>query len=108
MRRAGLDLGAVDRRDQVDGDVVAGLDRPLDAVERAEPLAQRVQLLVDVVVGDGHVVDGDRDPVELRQGDLGPDVDLGGEASCFPSSRLVTSMSGWPRARTPCSRAASA
>ena len=66
-------------------------------VQRGEPLAQAVELLVDVVVGDLGVVDGDLEAVVVRQVELGPDVDLGGELQvAAPSSNSVTSTSGWP------------
>ena len=53
---------------------------PLDRLQAAEPLAQRSELLVHVVVGDRGVVDAHRDAVQRRKGDLGTDVHLGGEA----------------------------
>ena len=51
----------------------------LDTGQGAEPSAQLVELLVDVVVGDLKVVDGDGELAERGHGDLGPNVDLGGE-----------------------------
>ena len=52
------DLGALDGLavlggDEVDGDEVAVGGGPLDVGEAAEALAQRLDLLLDVVVGDG-------------------------------------------------------
>ena len=44
-----------------------------------EPLAQRLHLLLDVLVGDRDVVDGDLEAGVVGQRDLGADVDLGGE-----------------------------
>ena len=78
----GLGLGhvlAVDGGRQVDGDEVALLDGTLDAGEGAEPGAQRLQLVVDVLVADLDRVDGDLQGAQVRQRDLGADVDLGGE-----------------------------
>ena len=51
----------------------------LDAGERGEARAQRVELLVDVGVGDLGVGDRDLEAVVVGQLDLGADVDLGGE-----------------------------
>ena len=81
LRCARPSIGLAARgRGEVERHVVAVLRRPLDALERAEPLAQRVEFLRDLVVGHVDVVDGDRDAVQVRDGDLGTDVDLGGEA----------------------------
>ena len=65
--------------DQVDDDEVAVGGRPLDVDQGREALAERGHLLVDVVVGDREVVDLRGQVVVRRQGDLGLDVDLGGE-----------------------------
>ena len=46
---------------QVDREEVAVGCGALDLGERGEALAQRLELLVDVVVGDGGVLDRDRD-----------------------------------------------
>ena len=51
----------------------------LDVDEGGEPLAQRLDLLLDVVVGDLDVVDLRLEAVVVGHRDLGPDVDLGGE-----------------------------
>ncbi len=78
------DLGALDRLavlggDQVDGHEVAVGRRALDVAQGAEPLTQRLDLVVDVVVGDRGVVDLGAQAVPVGNGDLGADVDLGGE-----------------------------
>ncbi len=70
---------AVDGGGEIDGDEVAVLDRTLHAGQGAETLAQRLQLLLDVLVTDGERVDGHLDAVVGRQGDLRTHVDLGGE-----------------------------
>jgi hypothetical protein len=72
-------LGPVDRRGQVDLHVIADLGGPLDGLEGGEPLTQGPDLLVDLVLTDLYRVDGHLDPRQVGQGDLGPDVDLGGE-----------------------------
>ena len=72
-------LLAVDGRGQVDGDEVAVLRGALDAGEGAEAGAQVLQLGVDVLVGDLDGVDLDLERLEIGDGDVGPDVDLGGE-----------------------------
>ena len=51
----------------------------LDVLEGREPLPQRLDLLVDVLVGDHDVVDLHAQSVVRRDLDAGPDVDLGGE-----------------------------
>ena len=73
------DVLAVDGGRQVDRDEVAGLGGALDAGQGAEALLQRFQLGVDVVVVDLDGVDGQGQRGEVRQVDLGADVDLGGE-----------------------------
>ncbi len=78
----GLGLGyvlAVDGGRQVDRDEVAVLGGALDALERAEAGAQILQLGVDLLVGHLDGVDGDLQPLQVRELDLGPDVDLRGE-----------------------------
>jgi hypothetical protein len=65
--------------DEVDRDEVAVGGRALDVVEGAEALAQRLDLLLDVLVGHLDVVDLGLEAVVVRQRDLGLDVDLGGE-----------------------------
>ena len=92
-------------------DEVAVLGGALDADEGAEALAEALQPLVDVVVGDLDVVDRHRDAVELGQLELRPDVDLGGElqvAALAGSGTSVTSTSGWPSGRTSVSSTACA
>jgi hypothetical protein len=69
----------VQRGLQVDGDVVAVGGRTVDPGEHGEALTHGVDLLGDLLVGDLDVVDGDREPVQRRQRQLGSDVDLGGE-----------------------------
>ena len=64
---------------EVDGDEVAVLGRALDGLQHAEALAHDGDLLVDLLVGDLDVVDGDRELVQGRQLQLRGDVDLGGE-----------------------------
>ena len=54
---AALDGLAVAGGLEVDGGDVAVLRGTLDVLEGGEALAQGLDLLVDVVVGDGHVVD---------------------------------------------------
>ena len=66
-----VDLLAVDLGRQVDGDEVAVLDRPVDALERAEAGAQGVEALLHVLVGDRGLVDGQLDVGEVGQLDLG-------------------------------------
>ena len=51
----------------------------LDVVEGGEPLTQRLDLLLDVVVGELDVLDLGLEAVVGGQRDLGLDVDLGGE-----------------------------
>ncbi|CDZ88569.1 hypothetical protein RHRU231_420118 [Rhodococcus ruber] len=70
---------AADGRGQIDGHEVTVLHRTLDTGEGAETLTQRQQLLLDRLVGDLHGIDGDLDGGEVGQGDLGPDIHLGGE-----------------------------
>ena len=76
---AALDRLAVARGLEVDGGDVAVLGGALDVLEGGEALAQRLDLLVDVVVGDGHVLDLHAEPVVRRDLDRRPHVDLGGE-----------------------------
>ena len=64
---------------QVDRDEVALGGRPVGALERGEPLPQRADVLLDLVRGDVGVVDRHRQPVDVGQVELRPDVDLGGE-----------------------------
>ena len=65
--------------DEVEDDEVAVGGGALDVVEGAEALAQRLDLLVDVVVGDLDVVDGRPRGRCSRAGRSRADVDLGGE-----------------------------
>jgi hypothetical protein len=74
-----LDRVAVHAGRQVDRHVVARLDRPVGALQRGEPLAQRAQVLIHLLVGDVRVVHGDRHTVDVGQVELRPHVDLGGE-----------------------------
>ena len=73
-------LLAVDGGRQVDRDEVTVGDRPVHAGQGAEPGAQRLQLGIDVLVGDGST-GSTLTCSALRSGsvDLGADVDLGGE-----------------------------
>ena len=77
-------LGAVDDlavagRGQVDDHEVAVGRRPLDVGEGGEPLAQRLDLLLDVGVGDLEVLDLGLEALVVGQRDLGLHVHLGGE-----------------------------
>ena len=74
-----VDLLLADPRHEVEGDEVALARRAVDADEGAEALAQRVEALVDVGVGDLVVVDLHRQRGVLGQRDLGTHVDLDGE-----------------------------
>jgi hypothetical protein len=74
-----LDVLAVDRGRQVDGHEVAGLDRAVGAGQRAEPGAQLIKLLINLGVGKLHVVDRHREVAIGGDGEVGADVDLGGE-----------------------------
>ena len=65
--------------DEVDGDEVAVLRRPVDTLEGAESRPQGLQLGVDLFVGHLDRLDGDRQLAQVGQVDVGPDVDLGGE-----------------------------
>ncbi len=66
-------------RGQVDRRVVAVLGRALGGLEAGEALAQVVQVLLDVLVGDLGVVDGDAERGEVGELELRPDFDLGRE-----------------------------
>ena len=77
------DVLAGDRGRQVDGDEVAGLRGPLDALERSEPRPQGLQFGVDLLVGNLDGFDRNRDGAQVGQVDVGPDVDLGGEDQFF-------------------------
>jgi hypothetical protein len=74
-----LDLLAVDGGGEIDLDVVTGLRGTLDTRQGAEPGAQLVELLGDLVLGHLGLVDLDGQAVQVGEGDLGADVDLGGE-----------------------------
>ena len=78
------DLGALDDLAvlggvEVDDHEVAVGGRALDVGQGAEALTQRLDLLLDVGVGDLDVVDLGLEAVVRREVDLGLDVDLGGE-----------------------------
>ena len=94
-------LGAVHRRDEVERHEVALARGPLDGVELGEALAQLVDLLGDVVVVDGRVLDRHRQRVEGRQLELRPDVDLGGEGERLPVVELGDVDLGTPDRRDP-------
>src|SRR5439155_16913212 len=70
---------AVDRGGQVDRDVIAVGDRPLDALQRGEPVLQHGEPLGDLIRGDQGVVHGDGQAGQVGQVELGPDVHLDGE-----------------------------
>ena len=74
-----LDDLAVLGRLEVDDHEVAVGGGALDVDEGAEALTQRLDLLVDVGVGDLDVLDLGLEAVVVGQLDLGLDVDLGGE-----------------------------
>ncbi len=74
-----LELLPVAGGGQVQGHEVVVAGRPVDAGQAGEPLAQPVDLGVDLGVGDLRVVHGDSHAVVVGDGDLGPDVDLGAE-----------------------------
>ncbi len=74
-----VDLLATDLGPQVDRDEVAVLDRPVDADEGAEALAQRGEPLLDVLLARLDRVDGDGDAVRLGELDVGTNVGLDGE-----------------------------
>ena len=74
-----LQLLAVDGGRQVDGDEVAVLDGALDAGEGAEAGEEVVELGLHGLVVGLEGIDLDGDVGEVRQLDLGADVDLGGE-----------------------------
>ena len=64
---------------QVDRDDVTEGDRAVHPGQGAEPATQRLQLGLDVVVADLDRVHLDLERAQVRKGDLGADVDLGGE-----------------------------
>ena len=64
---------------EVEHDEVALGRRALDVVQGGEALAQRLDLLLDVGVGDLDVLDLGLEAVVVGHLDLGADVDLGGE-----------------------------
>ena len=64
---------------QVDDHEVTVGGGPLDVLEGAEALTHRLDLLLDVGVGELDVVDLGLDALVVGQRDLGLDVDLGGE-----------------------------
>ncbi|SKU81997.1 Uncharacterised protein [Mycobacteroides abscessus subsp. abscessus] len=74
-----LDLLAVNGGRQIDRDEVAVLGGALDALEGAEPGAQRVQLGLDLGVLDGDGLDGDGNSAQVGQLDLGAHIHLSGE-----------------------------
>ena len=71
-----VDLGAVDRGDQVELDEVAGGGGAVDRHERAEARAQTVELLVDRGLVDLDGVDLDGGALEGGKLELGTHVDL--------------------------------
>lgn len=79
LRGGARNLFAVDRRRQVDRDKVALGGRTIHSGQGAEPSPQRLQLGVDVVVADRDRIHRHLQPTEVREGDLGADIDLGGE-----------------------------
>lgn len=70
---------AVDGRGEVDRDEVTGLHGPVHAGQRAEPGAQRLEFGIDLVVGDLDRFDRHAQRVQVRNLQLGADVDLGEE-----------------------------
>ena len=74
-----LDRLASARRGRSKSSEVTGRRRPLDREQRPEAAAERVELLVDVLVGHLGGGDGDLEPVVRGQLELGDDVGLGGE-----------------------------
>ena len=72
------DLAVLGGLEVEDHEVAVG-GRALDVVQGREALAQRLDLLLDVGVGDLDVVDLGLEAVVRRERDLGLDVDLGGE-----------------------------
>ena len=105
------DLGALDGLAvlgglEVEHDEVAVGGRALDVVEGGEPLTQRLDLLLDVGVGDLDVLDLGLEAVVVGHGDLGLHLDLGGELEgprC-PRTSSPRSRAG-PAARGSCSAA---
>ncbi len=75
-----LDVLAVGGGGQVQQQHVALGRRTLDLGVRPEPLRQQRDLLIDVGVGDLERCHLDRQPLVLRQLELGTDVDLGHES----------------------------
>jgi hypothetical protein len=71
-----VDLGVVDRGDQVELREVARLGRAVDGHERAEPGADTVELVLDVGLAGLLGVDGELEALVGRERDLGADVDL--------------------------------
>ena len=74
-----LELLAVDRGGEVDGQVVTVLHGAVCANKGGKALAQGADLLVDLLVGDGRVVDGHLDALVVLHLELRSNVDLGGE-----------------------------
>ena len=77
--RCFLDRLTVDSCREIDGDEVAVLHSAIDTGQRAEPLTQRLQLLVDGRVIDLQGIDRDIDGRVIRKCNFGANVDLGGE-----------------------------
>ena len=111
-----VDLLVVDRGVDVERDEVARLRGAVDADERAEPLAEVVEALVDVGVRHLDLIDGDLDALEVGELELGPDVDLCGELRARRpwrgrgplSRRRSAGRAGGPRAPRPLVRRSAA
>ena len=79
-----VDLFTVDGCGQVDRDEVAVLGRPVDTLERAEPLTQGGDPLVHLRLVRLHGVDLDAETGVVGQLELRADVHLGGELQVLP------------------------
>ena len=106
----GVDLGAVDHGDEVEGHEVAGLGRAVDRDERAEAAAEALELLGDLVVADLDRVDRQLEARVVGQLDLGAHVDLDGEQEVAREVLLVGPLDdvglGRPSGRSSCSATA--
>ena len=92
---AALDDLAVLAGGQVDDHEVAVGGGALDLGEAAEALAQGLDLLLDVLVGDRDVVDGDREPVSSGRSISGLTSTSAVNSRVSLSSNFVMSISGW-------------